>query len=327
MKKQILHRYQTFTFIFTLLITLFIGNIPSHALKVDEVPNPRQKNGAWVTDMVDMLSPQAETKLNQMISELENKNGTEIAVVTVPTTKPSATPKQFTTKLFNTWGIGKKGKDNGVLFLVSKGDRRTEIETGYGIESILTDAKVGVILRKQVTPQFKKGKFEAGIVAGTEALIKKLGNTSTGVGSGGVSAVNPQDSDITDIPQSPTNNPFINWFLVLVAFPLWKFIILPFTRLIYNFISPAPNKPSVFPNLPPKSSKSKTHKKSTTRKSTSYNNSTNSTNYYSSDDSSSSSDYSSYSSNDSSYSSDDSSSSSSDFGGGDSGGGGGGDDW
>ncbi len=71
--------------------------------------------------------------------------------------------------MFNTWGIGKKGRDNGVLFLVSKGDRRTEIETGDGIEGILPDAKVGNILRKQVTPQFKQGKFEAGILAGTRA--------------------------------------------------------------------------------------------------------------------------------------------------------------
>ena len=53
-----------------------------------------------------------------MISELEKENGTEIAVVTVPTTKPSPTPKAFTTELFNTWGIGKKGKDNGILFLI-----------------------------------------------------------------------------------------------------------------------------------------------------------------------------------------------------------------
>ncbi|MEO1431303.1 MAG: TPM domain-containing protein [Cyanobacteria bacterium J06632_19] len=103
--------------------------------------------------MVDMLSPQAETQINQMISNLEKQNGTEIAIVTVPETKPSSTPKEFTTELFNSWGIGKKGKDNGILFLISKGDRRTEIETGYRIESILADAKVGNILRTQVTPQ------------------------------------------------------------------------------------------------------------------------------------------------------------------------------
>ncbi len=121
----------------SLISTLLLANLPSYGLAVKEVPNPRQQDAGWVTDMVDMLSSQAENQLNQMISELEKKNGTEIVVVTVPQTKPSATPKAFTRELLKTWDIGKKGKNNGVLFLISKGDRRTEIETGYGIEGIL----------------------------------------------------------------------------------------------------------------------------------------------------------------------------------------------
>ncbi|MGB3767796.1 MAG: TPM domain-containing protein, partial [Phormidesmis sp.] len=70
--------------------------------------------------------------------------------------------------------IGKEGVDNGVLFLVSKGDRRTEVETGYGVEGVLSDAKVGSILASRVTPQFKSGNFDAGILAGTEAIVSSL---------------------------------------------------------------------------------------------------------------------------------------------------------
>ena len=184
-----IRRYWIIVCIFSLICTLILSNQPSNALTVKDVPNPRQQNGSWVTDMVDMLSPQAETQLNQMISELEKQNGTEIAVVTVPQTKPSPTPKVFTTELFNTWGIGKKGKDNGILFLISKGDRRTEIETGYGIEGILPDAKVGNILRTQVTPQFKKGNFEAGIIAGTKALIQELGTDGSGADNSNINTL------------------------------------------------------------------------------------------------------------------------------------------
>ena len=125
MKKQLFHRYKVAIFAFSLIITLILANIPSYALTVNQVPNPRQQNGGWVTDMVDMLSPQAENQLNQMISDLEKQNGTEIAIVTVPTTKPSPSPKAFTTQLFNTWGIGKQGENNGILFLVSKGVKRS----------------------------------------------------------------------------------------------------------------------------------------------------------------------------------------------------------
>jgi uncharacterized protein len=144
------------------------------AIPVEDIPNPRQTYGSWVADMANILSPKAEAELNREISNLEAQNGSEIAVVTVPETSPEATPKEFATKLFNSWGIGKKGKDNGVLFLISKGDRRTEIETGYGAEAILPDAKVGNIIEQEITPHFKQGDFDSGIQAGTEALVAAL---------------------------------------------------------------------------------------------------------------------------------------------------------
>jgi len=144
------------------------------AVPVEQVPNPRQANGGWVTDMADILSPATEAELNQMINQLEVKNGTEIAVVTVPETAPSATPKQFATALFNHWHIGKAEKDNGVLFLISKGDRRVEIETGYGVESILPNALVGEIISQEITPRFKQGDYNGGTIAGTKALLVKL---------------------------------------------------------------------------------------------------------------------------------------------------------
>jgi len=147
---------------------------PSLAISVASVTNPQQANGTWVTDMANMLSLESEAELNRMIADLEATNGTELAVVTVPDTQPSASPKAFATELFETWGIGKEGVDNGVLFLVSKGDRRTEVETGYGVEGVLGDAKVGSILASRVTPQFKSGNFDAGILAGTEAIVSSL---------------------------------------------------------------------------------------------------------------------------------------------------------
>ena len=154
---------------FALAFVLFPG--VGLALEVKDVPNPRQINGTWVTDMAGMLDEPTEAQLNSLISQLERKNGTEIAVVTVPETTPSASPREFTTKLFNYWKIGKKGRDNGVLFLISKSDRRVAIETGYGMEAILPDAKVGNIINTQITPRFKQGDFDGGTLAGTKALV------------------------------------------------------------------------------------------------------------------------------------------------------------
>lgn len=164
---------RTFLAGFVSLAALGISSI-SLAVTVEQVPNPRRANGGWVTDMAGVLSPSTETQLNQMISQLEAKNGSEIAVVTVPDTAPSATPKQFATSLFNYWGIGKMGKNNGVLFLISKGDRRVEIETGSGLARTLPDAEVRQIIQQTILPQFKQGNFDGGTQAGTGVIIVAL---------------------------------------------------------------------------------------------------------------------------------------------------------
>ncbi len=158
---------------------IFLFPISVLALTVQEVPNPRKEYGGWVTDMAGILSEETETQINQIISQLEAKNGTEIAVVTVPATAPAASVKKFATELFNYWEIGKKGTDNGILLLISVGDRRVEIETGYGVEAILPDAKVGNIINTQIIPQFKKGDFEGGTLAGAKAVVFVLESDGT----------------------------------------------------------------------------------------------------------------------------------------------------
>jgi uncharacterized protein len=173
--------------------------LSAQALTVEEVPNPQQLNGTWVTDMADILSQDTESQLNQMISELETNNGIEIAVVTVPETSPYPSPKAFTTKLFNHWGIGKADQDNGVLFLISTGDRRVEIETGYGIEAILPDAQVAKIIDTKITPPFKQGDFDGGTLAGTKELVVQLGGE-----------INQTNSELNAEPSPPSSTPKIN---------------------------------------------------------------------------------------------------------------------
>lgn len=161
-----------------LLFVLFLVVCPlarnATAIEVEQVINPQQQYGGWVTDMADVLSQETEQALNQKISALESENGSEIAVVTVPDTASEATPKEFATRLFNHWGIGKADVDNGVLWLHSVGDRRVEIETGYGVEGMLPDARVGRIINELVIPEFKNDEFDGGTLAGVDALVTIL---------------------------------------------------------------------------------------------------------------------------------------------------------
>ena len=142
------------------------------ALPLEQIPDPRQTEGNWVSDVANILRPETEKKLNTLINHLHSTNGSEMAVVSVPETKPAASTKELATKLFNRWGIGQKGKDNGILLLISIADRRVEIETGYGLEAILPDAKLGELIDQRIKPKFKAGDFDAGTLSASEAIVQ-----------------------------------------------------------------------------------------------------------------------------------------------------------
>jgi uncharacterized protein len=141
---------------------------------VRDVPNPRISDGSWVSDMAGILRQDTESSINGMIVALQRHDGSEMMVITVPDTSGSSSPKTFATELFNSFKIGKKGIDNGVLMLISKGDRRVEIETGYGMEELLPDARVGTIISMAMLPRFKEGDFDGGTLAGVGEVIGVL---------------------------------------------------------------------------------------------------------------------------------------------------------
>jgi uncharacterized protein len=147
---------------------------PAWAITLEQVPNPRRQYGGWVSDTANILSSSTKNELNRLITQLEQRTSAEMAVVTVPNTQGYATPKDFTTQLFNYWGIGKVGQNNGVLFLISVGDRRVEIETGTGLTTTLPDSRVQQIIDQQILPRFRNGDFDGGTLAGVRQLTSVL---------------------------------------------------------------------------------------------------------------------------------------------------------
>ncbi|HWP49248.1 MAG TPA: TPM domain-containing protein [Candidatus Limnocylindrales bacterium] len=134
-----------------------------------QYPEPQ----GWVSDFANVLTPQIREELNNLITDVEKQTTAEIAVVTVESTAP-LTPKQYATELLNRWKVGKKGKDNGVLILLAVKDRRIEIETGYGVEGILPDGKVGEIIRTYMVPYFKNNRWGEGLIAGTQQIARVI---------------------------------------------------------------------------------------------------------------------------------------------------------
>lgn len=162
-----------------LIVSLWFGWVPiAIAITVQDVPNPRHTSGGWVTDMAALLSPEAETQINQIATELEADTQAELAVVTVPTTDSAVSPKAFATEIFNTWGIGKADQDNGLLILVSRDERRVEIETGRGTAKFLPDAQVAALIETVIVPRFRQEDYAGGIIQVTQQLAHEIRNQS-----------------------------------------------------------------------------------------------------------------------------------------------------
>jgi uncharacterized protein len=126
-----------------------------------------------VVDGANILSPQTRASLDAKLEALEAKTSRQLVVVTTPSLQGYEID-DYGYQLGRVWGIGEKGRDNGVLLIVAPNERRVRIEVGYGLEGVLTDALSNVILQAQVLPKFRTGDFEGGVVAGADAVIEQL---------------------------------------------------------------------------------------------------------------------------------------------------------
>jgi uncharacterized protein len=124
----------------------------------------------YVNDFAKVIAPNVATQIEAICRELEEKTGAEVAVATFSSLGDEE-PDDYANRLFEKWGIGKKGKDNGALLFLTLGERkRVRIETGYGLEGILPDITAGRILDNYVVPEFKKRDYGAGLLAGVKAI-------------------------------------------------------------------------------------------------------------------------------------------------------------
>lgn len=136
-----------------------------------------------VVDRAELLSPAVESRLTKMLEAHEQASTEQVVVVTLANLQglPIA---DYGYQLGRHWGIGQKGEDNGALLIVAQDERKVRIEVGYGLEGRLTDADASVIINRIITPAFRQGDFEAGIVNGAAAMIKVLGGEAMAVPQG-----------------------------------------------------------------------------------------------------------------------------------------------
>jgi len=129
-----------------------------------------------VVDQANILSPQTERQLTQMLAQHEQETSNQVVVVTLNSLQGYPI-EDYGYQLGREWGIGQKGRDNGVLLIIAPTEKKMRIEVGYGLEGSLTDAISKNILSTVIRPRFRQGDMNGGVVAGTQAILSAIEGT------------------------------------------------------------------------------------------------------------------------------------------------------
>ena len=149
-----------------LLLALLLLAGPAGAQTTPPRPNPPR----LVNDLAGLMQPAEAAALEQKLVAYNDSTSSQIAVVTVPSLDGDEIAN-YAQRLYEAWGIGQKGKNNGILVLVAKEERQARIQTGYGLEGAVPDALAKRIISNTLVPAFRQNQYYAGLDRATDQLI------------------------------------------------------------------------------------------------------------------------------------------------------------
>jgi uncharacterized protein len=181
-----------------------------------------------LNDHAGLIGPAAKERIENLLRAVEDSNGAQLAVLTVPSLEDEVL-EDFSIRVVETWKLGRKGIDDGVLLLVAHDDRKIRIEVGYGLEPVLTDLASRRIIDYLMVPAFRKGDFEGGI----ESAVKAIAGAIQG--------------DTTAIPEVPAKSD--NLMMEIIFLSVFGLFMLPFAYyavglegaggwVVYGFLAP-----------------------------------------------------------------------------------------
>lgn len=145
---------------------------------------------ARITDLTGTLTAQQRTQLDEKLRSLENRKGSQIAILLIPSTEPE-TIEQYALRVAETWKLGRKGIDDGLLILAALQDRSLRLEVGYGLEGVVPDAIAKRIISEIMTPYFRQGDYFGGLTAAVDQLSRLIDGEP-------LPAPGQQDSNLSD---------------------------------------------------------------------------------------------------------------------------------
>ncbi len=192
---------------------------------VSTVPNPRTTYGGFISDPDKNIGESELKTLNDQLIQLEKETSSEFAIV-VLNSIGTGVPKEFAVDLFNTWGIGKKGKDNGLLLLLVMDQRRWEFETGYGLEGVLPDVILKRIGEDRLVPKLRAKKMDEGFSDVIREIAKVIKNEPITIAN-----EEPIPTEIDPYRLTRESNDTQKYLLYSLRF--FSFYFAPFYAILY----------------------------------------------------------------------------------------------
>lgn len=154
---------------------------------------PQRPTDIPIVDQTNTLTAEQKTALAGQIADERAKSGNQIAIVIVPSLQDESL-EEYSLAIARDWGIGTGENNNGVLLVIAKDDRLLRIEVGTGLEGVLTDVQSGRIIRNDIAPPFKEGKYYEGVQAGLTSIIAAIHGEYTAASTEGKSGSFPWES-------------------------------------------------------------------------------------------------------------------------------------
>ena len=151
-----------------LTITILLLSLASHAFADETIPPSPPR---YLNDDAHVLSLAAADALNTKLADFERQTSNQVVVAIYPHMQSDSDLADYTTRVFHTWKVGQKDKNNGVVLFIFSQDHKLQIITGYGLEGALPDATCKQIIDEEITPRFKAGDFDAGVQHGVNAIL------------------------------------------------------------------------------------------------------------------------------------------------------------
>ncbi len=164
-----------FLFLNSFILLLLISFFAQSQSTLESVPNQKLINNSYVSNPDNILDQSTVAQIDTLLASLESKTTVQVAVVVVNSIG-DADVFDFAQQLFEKWGIGSKGNDNGLLLLLVKDVHTVRFHTGYGLEGVLPDITCKRIQREYMVPEFRNDNYNAGILAGLQQVDKILAN-------------------------------------------------------------------------------------------------------------------------------------------------------